>query len=238
MYNQRHKRIKKILVGQSLVAVMIIAIATFLISYAMGYRINLKNYTIHKIGILSLNFTDHPDGITIDGKEYKNGNNFYIGISPGNYHVVAKKDDCYDWHSNRLIKSGLVNKQGKILFFEKDPETIQTFEQEIIDKLNLPNTSLINNDKYGLKHNSYEIWLGDNLVTRYSERISGVRWFPGNNYISFQLSDQIRVIDKYGFNDTLLVQLKNPSTTKFDFKGNGRELYYRDGSNYQIAKIR
>jgi len=238
MYNERHKRMKKIIVGQSLVASGIILLASCLIFYAMGYRINFKNYTINKIGILSLAFVDHPESITIDGKEYKNGNNFYIGLTPGNYQVTAKKEGHHDWHSEYYIKSGLVEKQENIIFIEKEPNIEETSDQGIINRINSPNTSLATSDKRELSHNDYEMWLGKDLLTRYSENIQGVKWFPGNSYIAFQMGSEIRIIDKRGKNDTLLVKLENPSITKFAFKSNGRELYYRDGSKYYIAEIR
>ena len=137
MYNERHKRIKKILLGQALVAFVIIFIASCLIFYAMGYRINFKNYTINKIGVLSLSFTDHPESITIDGKEHKNGSNFYISLNPGNYQVTAKKEGYQDWHSEYYIESGYVQKQQNIIFIREDIESEETTDKNIIDKVNL-----------------------------------------------------------------------------------------------------
>jgi len=238
MYNERHKRIRKIILGQSLVALGIIIIASCIIFYAMGYRVNFKNYTINKIGILSLAFIDHPESITIDGKEHKNGNNFYIGLNSGNYQVTARKDGYHDWHSDYYIEPGYVEKQENIIFIKNDPEVEETFDQGIINKVSAPNTSLVSDDKRELSYSDYEIWLGNTLVTRYSENIQSVRWFPGNNYIAFQIDDEIRIIDKFGKNDTLLIKLEDPSITRFAFRNNGRELYYRDGSKYYIAKIR
>ncbi len=229
---------KSIIVGQALVAIGIIFIASCLIFYTMGYRINFKNYTINKIGILSLNFADHPDKISIDGKEHKNGNNFYIDLTPGNYDVIASKAGHYDWNSSYLVKSGLVRKQNDIIFIKENPEVTETLDEEVINKLNLPNTSLISEDKQKLTSSDYEIWVNSKLITRYSELVYGVTWFPGNDYIAFQINDEIRIIDKFGENDTLLVELENSSITKFAFKGNGRELYYRDDSKYYVAKIR
>lgn len=238
MRNERHKRIKSILLGQFLVTLLIVTIALVLIFYAMGYRVNFKNHSITKIGVLSLAFVDHPDSITIDGEEHKNGNNFYISLSPGYYQVTAEKDGCYDWHSEYYIESGVVDKQENIIFVKKDIEIEETFDQGIINKINSPNTVLVTEDKRDLKYNDYEIWLGPDLITRYSEPLHNVKWFPGNNYIAFQMDDEIHLIDKYGKNDTTLVELENSSVTKYAFKSNGRELYYRDGSEYYIAKIR
>ncbi len=238
MYNERHKRIKKILLGQFIVAFGITALALFLVFFAMGYRVNFKNYSINKIGILSLKFIDHPDKIIVDGEEYKNGYKFYLSLNPGNYDIIAEKDGCYDWNSNYLIKSGQAVRQEDMIFIFIDSEIKKTDNQAIIDKLNLPDTSLVSEDRSGLKQSEYEIWYGNRLVSRFSEAINGVKWFPRNDYIAFQIGDEIRIIDTKGMNDTLLVTLNDSTPTMFAFRTNGRELYYRDGADYYIARIR
>jgi hypothetical protein len=86
--------------------------------------------------------------------------------------------------------------------------------------------------------NGYEIWVGEKLVTRFSEPILNVSWYPDLSHIIFQEGNEIRVIDKNGKNDTLLIKMNQSGPARFTVGGKGEELYFVDNGKYKVAKIR
>ena len=106
-----------------------------------------------------------------------------------------------------------------------------------INYLNSPETPLAENARNKLAYNKYEIWTDDKLVTRFSEPIANVLWHPDYEHILYQENNQIRIIGKDGFNDTILANLLSSSSAKFMIGGQGRELYYIDNGQYKKAII-
>lgn len=237
MSNQRRNRIPQIIVGQLSVALLIIMISLVLIFYSQGWRVNLKNFKIYKTGLVYLMISPVPDKIYIENKEYQGNNEFYKNLVPGDYDIRVIKDGYVDWVENIKIEEEMVSAEKNVMIFLSKPVISDLTDQSKIDYLNSPEISLAENARNKLAYNKYEIWSDDKLVTRFSEPIMSVSWYPDYEHIIYQKNNQIRIISKDGFNDTGLVNLSNSTPVKFMIGGQGKELYYIDSGQYKKAII-
>lgn len=238
MVNQRVKRWPKIFLGQLLVALVIIIFASSLIFYAQGWRINLKTLKIYKTGLFLYKSSPVPDKIFIGNESYDGKKEFSFNLLPGSYTVRAEKSGYVEWSREITIKQEMVSFYDDTLLFYSKPKIEDLTDQSKIDFLNNPDTILLENARDNLAFNKYEIWTGDKLITRFSEPINGVEWYPDMKHILFQQGDEIRIIDNDGFNNTLLVKLSSTQPSKFQIGGKGLELYYSDGEKYKKAIIK
>lgn len=237
MPNQRRNRISKIIIGQLSVAIFIILVSVTLIFYSQGLRINFKNFKIYKTGLIYLMVNPVPDKIFIGDKEYNGKNEFYSNLVPGDYRVKVTKDGFVDCNYAVEIKPEVVTSYGNVVLFKNNPVISDLVDQSKIDYLNSPDSSLVENARNKLAYNKYEIWMNNNLITRFSEPINNVSWYPDYAHIVYQKANQIRVIDEDGFNDTELVNLTSNTSTKFAVGGQGKELYFVDNGQYKKAQI-
>lgn len=79
-----------------------------------------------------------------------------------------------------------------------------------------------------------------NLITRYGEIIDQAIWYPGDNYIIYQLGNVVKVIERYGFeskNDTELVHLSEISQISVDDVGENLYFIGQVGNQQGIYKL-
>ena len=238
MPNKRVKRLPKILLGQLCVLLLIIFGATSLAFYSMGYRINWKNYKIIKTGMIILEISPKPDEIKINNKTEKVKYKIKKILLPGYYDFVIKKDGYHDVSYNIRVEAEELTQINSIKLFLSEPQISSLSDQEKNYLLNYSDDSLIKKDNRGLTYSLFEIWKHGNLITRFSETINGVTWYPDLNHILFQQNASIKIIDLDGNNNTILVNLSSKDTTKFTINSDGSEIFFKDGNEYKKAKIR
>lgn len=239
MNNKRTKRLPRIILNQFLVGLLMSAIAVLVLFFAEGYRFNIKNFRVIKTGVLFL--SSEPKGAIIHlnrrkiDKTTPNAQN----LKAGSYTATVEMPGYRTWTASFKAESGLVTQFDQIVLFKENPEVSNLSDQRKIDLLNSTIDYLASNsDKNILTENGYEIWQNNELVTRFSEAISSVAWYPDLKHALYQQGDEIRAIEISGINDTLLVKLSSTNSTKYTVNNRGDELYYLDGSQYKIAKIR
>ena len=238
MTKPRRERIPQILLGQLVVALVILVAATCLVFYAQGWRFNFKTFQIYKTGLLYFEVSPTPDSFTIGNKNYEGKSKFAINLLPGTYQAKAVKNGYGDWNMEVSIEPEMVTSFSNIVLFANNPKITTLSDQSKIACLNSPDSNLAEKSQKDLSSNKYEIWSEGKLVTRFSQPISNVVWYPDLEHILFQQNDQIRVIDSQGFNNALLVTLSINQPTRFAVGNQGKELYYIDNNQYFMAIIR
>lgn len=236
-HKPREKRIKEIIIGQGIVILAIVVISLCLIFWGLGYEINWKTLSIKHSGIIYLSYSPKDAKVMIDGKQYDQGSPFDIKKFAGNYDLVVEKDSYISWSQVAKVENDRVVSFRNISLFRENPKISEITDTDSINSINAPYDSLVSNPSGGLFASDYEIWIGNQLITRFSTPISGVIWYPGNEYLGFQQANQIRIIKKDGTNDNLLVTFGSGSKTKFIFSWDGASLLYRDGEKYYKADI-
>ncbi len=241
MYKYKHRtreeRLKEIIIGQSIVSFFIIAISSWLVFWGLGYKINWQNLSIKHTGIIYLLYSPRDADVFVDGKLQNASSPYNISLSPGYYQAEIKKNGYVTWFNNIKVSADQVSSNKNIVLFKIAPKVSVLSDQSAIATIDAPIDTLVKNPTGELKTTDYEIYVGENLVTRFSEKISNVIWYPGSEYIAYQQDDEIRIIEKNGTNDIALVKLSSSTPTKFIFSWDGSLLLYKDGSEYKRAEI-
>lgn len=230
---------KEIIIGQGVISLIIISISLYLVFYGFGYKVDWQHLRLKQTGIISLSFVPKDASVNISGSEEKSGvsSPFEVAVLPGNYEITVKKADYTDWQATAKIEKDKIYFAKNISLFKQSPEINILTDQSSIDLINAPYDDLVKNPQGDLIANQYEIWNGKQLITRFSTAISNVIWYPGMEYIAYQQGDEIRLIEKNGTNDQLLVKLSSSAQTKFIFSWDGTTLLYKDGNEYKKAEI-
>lgn len=238
MTNKRTKRLPKIILGQFSVLFLICVVALILVFYSQGYKFDWKYLRVYKTGMVLLVTDPIPDHILINGTEEGNSTEFTKTFVPGYYDIEITKDGYQNWQRSILIEAEKLKSFKNIELFRDNPAVTDLSNQSKIDFLNAPNSYLAENSKNDIVSNDYEIWVNGALLTRFSSKINSPIWYTDNDHIVFQTGNEIRVIERAGFNNTLLVTLSSDAPTKFALGNRGIDLYFLDGSVYKQATIR
>jgi len=233
----REQRLKSIIFGQSLVAMIILLVTLYLVIYGFGYKIDFKNRRVMHTGIIYLTYYPKDAEVIINNETKDNSSPFDTALLPGNYDTKLKKDGYNTWVQNIAVVPDRVVSYKNVVLFKVQPEITIVTDKDSISSIDAPYDNLVKNPGGNLTSNNYEIWVGDKLITRFSKVITGVIWYPGMEYIAYQQADEIRIIDKYGANDNLLVKLGSAQITKYIFSWDGSSLLYKDGQEYKRAVI-
>lgn len=238
MNNRRTKNFWRILATQLGVASVIFITGISIVFYAQGYKFNFQTFSLVKTGLLYLDADTDATNIYINGELSSDKNPFTKNLLPGYYNISLQKPGFVSWDRNIKIEAEIVANFNKIILFRENVSPVLLNDEKKISLLNTPSDILAVNADKSLLHNDYEIWTNDQLVTRFSQPISGVSWYPDLEHIIFQQGNQIRVIEKDGQNDTLLVTLSTTSPVNFVIGSRGQELYYRENNQYMMAIIK
>lgn len=236
-YIPREKRLKEIIIGQSIVTLIVLIASFSLIFYGFGYKIDWKTFSINHTGIIYLSYLPKDADVFIDNEVKSTSSPFDLSLLPGVYDVSIKHEGYYSWNSSVNLDADRVLSIKNIVLFRESPEITKVTKQDEIDTINAPYDIFVKNPKGELTSNNYEIWIGDKLVTRYSTPITNVIWYPGREYIAYQQSSEIRIINIDGTNDVRLVELEDNLNSKFIFSWDGAYLLYKDLSGYKKANI-
>jgi len=233
----REKRLKEIIIGQSIVTLVILVASLSLIFYGFGYKIDWKNLSIKHTGIIYLTFQPKDADVYISNEKKSESSPFDMNLLPGRYSVSIKHDGYHAWDSTVTIEADKVLSIKNVVLFRENPEISLVTQQSEIDAINTPYDSLVKNPQGDLTSNNYEIWIGDKLVTRYSTPISNVVWYPGREYVAYQQGSSIRIVNIDGTNDVRLVDLPDNLASKFIFSWDGAYLLYKDSEGYKKARV-
>ncbi len=235
--DRRTRLMAKIILGQLAFGILIAIISIGILAYGEGYRFNLVTFKFDKTGVIHLEFLPHDATVTVNGISDQDYSSFTQNARPGFYSVSVAKDSYTTWLTQFRLESASVNDYRNIVLFKSNIEPQVLTDQGKISLINAPLDVLAANSPGQLQFNSYEIWIDQNLVTRFAEPIQNAIWYPDTAHVVYQQGDEIRVIEINGQNDTLLVNLSSKTKTKYAIGSRGTELYYLDGDTYKIAVI-
>ncbi|TSC92930.1 MAG: Uncharacterized protein CEN89_372 [Candidatus Berkelbacteria bacterium Licking1014_7] len=213
--------------------------AFFLLSHALGYQIDWKNFSYYKTGILSLDIEPKQSQVFLDGKLVNlNIRKSLNLLKPGRYDVEIKKAGYNLWSRSIIIDSGLVSRYENIKLFLAEPEILTASDQEAKKFENLkPDQDLIlvgdSEIRLKINPNNEET----ELVTRFSYSIKNIRWFPDKKHIAFVGRDGLRMIELDGANNTLILSLEDKNGFDYYFSNDGRYVIYQQVGVVKKARI-
>jgi len=232
------KRLKKVLlisVFWGILSLSFLFFAFLIVLKANGYQLNYPSWKVIKTGMVVLN--GDPKGVTIkmNNKILKGGLPERISNLPaGTYEITTSLEGYQSWHKVVKVDPGIAVICDSIILFKETPEE-QTLPENInIDKLGAEYADAARD----LTIKDSEIYWRENLITRFSQKVSALAFYPDNKHLIYQIQNELRVIDLDGSNNRLLVTLSNAEPSIFGFRNNGAEILYLDEGALKAKTIR
>ncbi len=208
--------------------------ATILVAYANGYHFNLKNMHLQKTGMIVVSGPTVAPTIIINGTEkIANLPKKFGGLVPGRYEIKLVKTNYHDWSKVVSVTGGQAISLDNVTLFLKNAVTNQVpTNQQTLDNIN--NNHKSQNADLRIQNN--EIFYQNQLITRFSQNISGAIYDSSTNHFYLQLDAEIRAIDFDGANSVLLFHL--PKNTPVTFYVDAEKIFYILESQIFQTKVR
>lgn len=89
-----------------------------ILSYALGYQIDYRNFRIYKTGILYISSRPAGASVYINGSMRQDLTPMQIEeLKPGTYKVEVRRDGFYPWEKNMTVRPNMVTKADHIVLF-------------------------------------------------------------------------------------------------------------------------
>ncbi len=118
MTSKKRKHIKKV-IYYTLTTILFIILAPSVILWALGYRIDFKNYKVAQTGILYIKTDQSSFDVFLDGqKTFSNKKTITIkSLLPKDYSVKIEKQGYYTWSKDITIDPQKITRQDYIILF-------------------------------------------------------------------------------------------------------------------------
>jgi hypothetical protein len=211
-----------------ILAVILFLICAFLVvTYAAGYKIDIKQRKMSQTGIISV----QTDGgqIYINGKFEGTDEVTLRNLVSGKYLVEVKKDGYHPWSKSFELAPGEAKILDNVVLFKENPK-VEEYKIETSDFFQ----KLADTDN--LQVNGGEIYQNGNFITRFEKDVFGASWYPDRKYISFTYEGKLRIMEIDGSNN-IEIATKN-STSPAVFVNSGRTAIYENDGKIYRAEIR
>lgn len=196
--------------------------AVAVLGFANGYRFDLNNFRVEKVGVIIINSTPNIVNVEINGDVYEiNALNNIISLYPGRYEILISRSGYKNWTSAMRIESGQGMLFDNIILYLSSPQLIIERKATENEKLEIPKADLV--------FNNGELRIIDlatsesKLITRFADDILAANMLD-EHHIVFQINKEIRVIETSGSNDTPLIDLELKEPVKLFSRQNGSIL--------------
>ena len=201
-----------------------------MVSYASGYKIDFVNKKITQTGMIDIK-TDPPDSdIFIDGEKKGIGRVTAKNLEPKSYYIKVERNSYHSWSKKFELKGGEAVILNEVVLFKTNPK-IEEFKSDanVNTFINLADTD-------NLTVSKGEIYQNGQLVTRLSDDIFGVCWYPNRYYIAFTSNNKLKIIEIDGTN--LIDLLEKNSITPIIFINSGHSIIFENQNKIYKAEIR
>lgn len=207
-------------------ALAFLLVASFVITYAAGYKVDIVNRKIKQTAMLDVQTRVKDSEIIVNGEAKGSGSVILRDLEPGKYEIIVKKEGYHSWEKTVELKPGQAETINDIALFLVNPSTEEfniEIKPESISKL--AETS-------DIKSLGGEIFQNGTLVTRVSTDATGACWYPNRRYIAFTTEDRLNIIEIDGTNRIELLEKKSGSPVVFVNSGVS-VIYESDGKVYR-----
>ena len=100
---KKSDRIKRMVAFYFSAALFLVALPIVL-SYALGYTIDYKEFSIYKTGIISINSQPAGTAVYINSRKIADSTPAQIEeLRPGTYKIEVRRDGYYPWHKDMTV---------------------------------------------------------------------------------------------------------------------------------------
>ncbi len=220
-------KVKKIqflgFVTSLLTVVVGVVVTALILGVANGYKIDFVNFKVDKVGALVVNVLPSNSTVSI-GKQRHHLTSFsnMVTLLPGRYDIAINRDGYQEWKNFVRLESGQAIVFDKVYLFLVEPRLVLERSATLAEQVTLDTNPIVLIDGGELRLRV--AGSADNLlVTRLSEQITSAELLD-ENHIVFQVNSEIRVIEKAGTNNTLILNLESTEPAKITSRQNGSIL--------------
>jgi len=210
-------------------AVLFCLAAGLIVIYATGYQIDLTNKSLLPTSTLEIQSRDADAQIYIDDELAGSGHVVKRGLKADLYNVEVKKEGYHSWQKSVNLIAGQAEVISDIVLFSMQPKieeyTLKDSTQSITEMA----------DVYNLVNSNGEIYQDDTLITRFSDKVTGLCRYS-TRYIAFTQNKKLKIMDTNGTNLTEI--LDKDSDTPVVFVNSGKSVIYENGGKVYRALIR
>jgi len=201
--------------------------AFFVLTYALGYKVDISNRNITQTAMIIIQ-SDEAN-IYIDNKLVGFGRVVLRDLEPGHYKVKLTKTGYHDWQKQVDLLSGQAEIiDDDILFKNKiSPAEYTEVSSDFLNSFA---------DTQNLSDKNNEIYQNYEYVTRFAKEATGVCWYSDRRYIAFTYEGKLKIIQTNGTNEIALLD-KN-SASPVVFINSGRSVIYENNGKIYKADIR
>lgn len=218
---------------------IIIIVSGYLISLIYGYKINWITKKFEKASIIYIASLPTDVDVYYNNKYLSNSTPLkIINVFPGRYDIRIENNLYKSWEKSYNVKSDLVSQDPDIILILKNIIEVEMTppETKLYEKI-FDDQEKMKNEKPGIAiKNLNEIYFNDIFVTRFSDEIKNIVWYPDKKHFIYQINNEINFMDSDGSNIKNLAILPGTDKSEFIASENGMYLIYK----YQntIAKIK
>ena len=191
--------------------------------YSLGYVVNWQTGTVQQTGLITLDsrISNLKPEIWINNQ--KVGGEFpyrFPRAFPGSYTVLIKKDGYQLWERHLQVEPNKVASFPSIVLILEQPKIVSPEESRNYQVDLSP-------DKEDLEIRENELWIKGKFITRSSEDILAVRWYPDRRHVVYQSGADVLLTELDGLNTQKLLTLDYKTRLLFSFRDGGRVLVYQ-----------
>lgn len=130
---KKSDRIKRTIAFYFSVALYFILLPVIL-SYSLGYKVNLRKLMIYKTGIIYINSAPAGAEIYVNGKKSNELTPAQIEeLRPGAYKIEVKREGFYTWEKELVVRPNMVTKADRIILFPIIQQSKMIAVKDIVD---------------------------------------------------------------------------------------------------------
>jgi hypothetical protein len=206
------------LLPQTLIAIIFIMVAIWVILTAAGFKIEIKNRRLVQTSLIAVKSDPRDAVLSIDGQIQIGNSPWRVpNIVPGNHYIEVAKIGYVKWSKNIQLAPGETALLDSPLLFLEVPiakELSSDEQSSLLEKIN----NIEQDSRIVVSDN--ELRVDSILVTRLSTNISQARFYQDENHISFVSGGWLHIIDIDGANDYTPAKMSDNDNYLFVDKGN------------------
>ncbi len=238
-----------VLLSHLVYTLVFLLLSSLIIVGANGYRYNYRTNSFVQTGIISLDVEPTKVTAKLDGVAAKKERTpvKFSYVLPGSHVVEVSKSGYMSWARTLYVNSNEAVIFPFVILFLENGNIQPATESQIT--LVQSRAEAAPDDDYDIRGN--EIWVKPiqrtypfsvasnehQLVSRFAGTVHKAVWLPGKTHLIFQVENEIRVMDRDGGNEVVLVTLQAADPTLFTVTNDGKTLVYKDDESYYQRQI-
>lgn len=212
-------------------AISFVVFGAWIVASATGYRLDFKSGRLQKTAFLKVRSQPREVNVYLAQKLVATKTPWEKKrILPGSYELKLEKSGYSSWTKIVTLAPEQAVIFDDVVLFRSDPQpqVASPDEAMLLERASKPDDLFIHGG---------EIFTADRLITRLSDDVLHVTWYPGKQYLAYQVSREIKVIEVDGSNDQRLVELTSGLPATFTFSDDGDALVYKDGTEIKRIQL-